>query len=282
MGAPLRQSPLRSLLFAPGDDERKLRRALESGADAIVADLEDAVAPAAKDGARELTRRVLSEPAGAALRLVRVNAVGTPWFSADLELVAELAPDAVVLPKATPEAADALAAAGAPLIAIVETAMGVRLAFETASRPHVFALLLGAVDLGAQLGLQPREDALEIHYARSKLVVDCAAAAIRAPIDVVHVAIDDLDGLARQAELARSLGLRGKAAIHPAHVGIINEVFTPSPMELDWARRVLDAARAAAAQGRGVINLDGSMVDAAVVLRAQRIVAESEGGSDER
>ena len=275
------QSPLRSLLFAPGDDERKLRRALESGADAIVADLEDAVAPGAKDAARELTRRLLSEPRGASARLVRVNAVGTPWFDEDVGLLGELAPDAVVLPKATPEAADALAASGLPVIAIVETAMGLRLAFETASRPHVFALALGAVDLGAQLGLQPREDALEIHYARSKLVVDSAAAGIRAPIDVVHVAIDDLDGLARQAEFARSLGLRGKAAIHPAHVATINEIFTPSPLELDWARRVLDAARTAAAQGRGVINLDGSMVDAAVALRARRIVAESEGGSDE-
>ena len=278
----LRQRPLRSLLFAPGDDERKLRRALESGADAIVADLEDAVAPSAKDAARELTRRLLSEPAGASARFVRVNAVGTPWFEDDAELVGGLAPDAVVLPKATPDAADALAASGLPVIAIVETAIGVRLAFETASRPHVFALLLGAVDLGAQLGLETREDGLEIHYARSKLVLDCAAAGIRAPIDIVHVAIDDLDGLARQAELARSLGLRGKAAIHPAQVARINEVFTPSPAELDWARRVLDAGRAAAAQGRGVINLDGSMVDAAVLLRAARIVAESEGGSDER
>jgi len=276
------KSPLRSLLFAPGDDERKLRRALDSGADAVVADLEDAVALSAKDAARELTRRVWSEPRGAAVRLVRVNAVGTPWFEQDLELLGELAPDAVVLPKATPEAADALAASGLPVIAIVETAMGLRLAFETASRPHVFALVLGAVDLGAQLGLQAREDALEIHYARSKLVVDSAAAAIRAPIDVVHVAIDDLDGLARQAELARSLGLRGKAAIHPAHVATINEAFTPSPAELDWARRVLDAARAGAAEGRGVINLDGSMVDAAVALRAQRIVAEGEGASDGR
>ncbi len=276
------QIPLRSLLFVPGDDERKLRRAFETDADAIVADLEDAVAVGEKDGARELTRRLLREPRGAAARLVRVNAVGTPWFDADVECLGEIAPDAVVLPKATPEAADALAASGLPVIAIIETAIGVRLAFETASRPQVFALLLGAVDLGAQLGLQPREDGLEIHYARSKLVIDSAAAGIRAPIDVVHVAIDDLNGLAHQAALARSLGLRGKAAIHPAQVAVINEVFTPPPPELDWARRVLDAAQTAAAQGRGVINLDGLMVDAAVVLAARRIVAESEGGSDER
>jgi citrate lyase beta subunit len=270
--------PLRSILFAPGDDERKLRKAAASGADAFVFDLEDAVALSAKVGARAVTRAFLSEPRGSAARLVRVNAFGTPWFEDDVALVAQVRPDAVVLPKATPDGADALARSGLAVIAIVETAMGVRLAFETASRPNVLALLLGAVDLGAELGLETRADGLEIHYARSKLVVDSAAAGIRAPIDVVHTAIDDLDGLERQARLARSLGLRGKACIHPAHVETINAAFTTSPEELDWARRVLAAAAQAAAEGRGVINLDGSMVDAAVLLRAERVVAESDGG----
>jgi len=271
--------PLRSLLFAPGDDERKLRRALGAGADAVVFDLEDAVALTAKVQARAVTRAFLSEPRGAAARLVRINAQGTPWFEDDVALLAASGPDAVVLPKATPQAAAALAAAcKLPVIAIVETAIGLRQAFETASSANVIALLLGAVDLGAQLGLATRDDGLEIHYARSKLVVDSAAAGIRAPIDVVHTAIADLDGLARAAALARSLGLRGKAAIHPAHVAAINEAFTPSAQELEWARRVVAAAAQAAGEGRGAINVDGSMVDAAVVARAERIVGESEGG----
>ena len=269
--------PLRSILFAPGDDERKLRRAASSGADAVVFDLEDAVALTAKTQARAVTRSFLSEPRGVAARFVRVNAVDTPWFEDDVALFADARPDAVVLPKATPEGADALAPCGLPVIAIVETATGLRLAFETASRANVFALLLGAVDLGAQLGLETRADGLEILYARSKLVVDSAAAGIRAPIDVVHTTIDDLEGLDRQAQLARSLGLRGKAAIHPAQVAAINAAFTPSPAQLESARRVLTAAAQAAAEGRGVINLDGSMVDAAVLLRAERVVAESEG-----
>jgi citrate lyase beta subunit len=184
-----------------------------------------------------------------------------------------------VLPKATPLAAAALAAASElPVIAIVETAVGLREAFETASAANVIALLLGGVDLGAALGLQTRDDGLEIHYARSKLVVDSAAAGIRAPIDVVHTAIADLEGLAAAAALANSLGLRGKAAIHPAQVAVINEAFTPSAQELEWARRVFAAAAAAASEGRGAINLDGSMVDAAVVARAARTVAESERG----
>jgi citrate lyase beta subunit len=271
--------PLRSLLFAPGDDEHKLRRALGAGADAVVFDLEDAVAIPAKAQARAVTRAFLSETRGASARLVRVNAHASPWFEDDVALLAAADADAIVLPKATPKAAAALAAASElPVIAIVETAIGLRQAFETASGANVIALLLGAVDLGAQLGLQTRDDGLEIHYARSKLVVDSAAAGIRAPIDVVHTVIADLEGLARSAALARSLGLRGKAAIHPSHVEAINEAFTPSVQELEWARRVVAAAAQAASEGRGAINLDGSMVDAAVVAVAERIVGESEGG----
>lgn len=273
------RGPLRSLLFAPADDERKLRKALGAGADAVVFDLEDAVAIPAKAQARAVTRAFLSEPRGEAARFVRVNANGSAFFEDDVALLATARPDAIVLPKATPQAAAALAAAcELPVIAIVETAIGLREAFETASAANVIALLLGGVDLGAQLGLQTRDDGLEIHYARSKLVVDSAAAGIRAPIDVVHTAIADLDGLAAAAALAHSLGLRGKAAIHPSHVAAINEAFTPSAQELEWARRVFAAAAVAASEGRGAINLDGSMVDAAVVARAARIVAESEGG----
>jgi len=269
---------LRSLLFAPGGDERKLLRAAASGADAIIADLEDSVAAAGKADAREITRRVLAEPSSRGARLVRVNGADTSHHADDVALVADLRPDAVVVPKATPDAVDALAETGLPVLAIVETAVGVRLAFETASRPHVFALLIGAVDLGAELGLEPRPDGLEIQYVRSKLVVDSAAAGIRSPFDVVHVKIDDPDGLAEQARLARALGLRGKACIHPSQVAIVNAVFTPPAAEVEWARRVLDAAAAAADGGRGAVGLDGAMVDAAVVLRAQRIIGESERG----
>ncbi|MEA2418339.1 MAG: (3S)-malyl-CoA thioesterase, partial [Thermoleophilaceae bacterium] len=217
---------LRSLLFAPGNDERKLTRALGGAADAVIADLEDSVPAAEKAHAREVTRDVLTKhPKSTAM--IRVNAPGTREFVDDLALVERLRPAAVVLPKATPESVRELDPAGLPVLAIVETAIGVRLAFEIASAPHVFALMAGAVDLAAELGLEPRPDALEIHYLRSKLVIDSAAAGARPPFDVVHVAIDDADGLAEQGRLARSLGLRGKACIHPAQVEIVNEVFTP-------------------------------------------------------
>jgi citrate lyase beta subunit len=261
----------RSLLFAPGDDERKLIRARACGADVVVADLEDAVAPSAKAAARELVAR-LAPP------VVRVNGAETAWFSDDLALVQELPLEAVVLPKATPDSIAALGSQGPPIIAIVETAQGLRLAYETASSPRVAALVLGAVDLGAELGLEPRADGLEILHARSSVVVDSAAAAIRPPFDLVHLDIHDDDGLEAECRFARSVGFRGKACIHPRQVPIVNRVFAPSPAEIEWATSVVAAYEQGAEEGRGVLALDGAMVDLPVVERARRVLAEAERG----
>jgi citrate lyase beta subunit len=266
---------MRSVLFAPGSDERKLERALTSEADAVVADLEDAVAPAEKAGARDTVSRCLRTPRAGCARLVRVNGFDTPYFEEDVALLGGLGLEGVVLPMASPEGVQGLAGAGLPVVAVVETAMGVRLAYEIASSPGVVALLLGAVDLGAELGLETRSDGLELQYARSKLVVDSIAAGIRAPIDCVHLELDDDSGLESQALLARSLGLRGKACIHPGQVAIVNRAFASRPEEVEWAHRVVEAAATGLAGGRGVVVLDGAMVDAPVVARARRIIEES-------
>jgi citrate lyase beta subunit len=258
-----------SLLFAPGSDERKLRSALALSADGAVADLEDAVAPAQKEAAREIVARVRPP-------IVRVNGAETQWFAADLALVEQLAVEAIVLPKAMPEAVAALGDTGPPVIAIVETAAGVRNAYEIAAMPRVAALLLGAVDLGAEVGLEPRPDGLEILYARSKVVLDSAAAGIRPPFDIVHLDVTDDEGLEEECRLARSLGFRGKACIHPAQVPIVNRVFAPSEAEVDWARRVVEAYEREAAEGRGVFALNGAMVDLPVVERARRVLTEAE------
>jgi citrate lyase beta subunit len=271
-------SHLRSLLFAPGSDEHKLRKALESAADGVVADLEDAVAPEEKAAAREVVRELLS-PRARPVTAVRLNGFDTSYFRDDLALVSELAPNALVMPKATPAAVAALGADGPPVIAIVETAEGLRLAHETARAPRVVALVLGAADLGAELGLEPRADGLEILYARSKVVVDSAAAGIRAPLDIVYLDFQDLKGLEDQARLARSLGFRGKACIHPDQVKVVNRVFAPTSAELDWARRVVEAFEEAEVAGRGVFAFDGTMVDLPVVERARRILAEAKGAS---
>ena len=212
--------------------------------------------------------------------VIRLNGVDTRWFEDDLAAAAELELEALVLPKATPEAVTALGPVGPPVMAIVETAQGLRLAYETASSPRVAALLLGAVDLGAELGWEPRADGLEVLYARSKVVADSAAAGIRAPFDIVHLDTRDDAGLEAAARFAHSLGFRGKACIHPAQVPIVNRVFEPEADAVAWARRVLEAAEKGERAGRGAVALDGEMVDAPVVARARRILSEAKGGTD--
>ncbi|HEY1366873.1 MAG TPA: aldolase/citrate lyase family protein, partial [Gaiellaceae bacterium] len=211
--------------------------------------------------------------------VVRVNGAGTPWFEDDLAAARELPLEALVLPKATPDAVAALGADGPPVIAIVETAQGLRLAYETASSPRVAALLLGAADLGAELGWEPRPDGLELVYARSKVVADSAGAGIRGPFDVVHLDTRDDTGLEAAARFARSLGFRGKACIHPAQVGTVNRVFQPEADSVIWAERVLAAAEAGEREGRGAVALDGEMIDAPIVDRARKILSDAKGGA---
>ncbi len=270
-------SLVRTVLFAPAGDERKLRNALASAADAIVADLEDATAPDRKAAARDTVEAVLAEAGrNGPLRALRVNAPFTEWFADDLALTARLSLDFIVLPKATADTVAPLGADGPPVLAIVETAAGVRLAYETAATPRVFALALGSHDLAAELLTEPRPDGAELLYPRSKLVTDSAAAGVRPPFDVVFLDIRDAAGLEAQAALARSLGFRGKLCIHPDQIEPIRRVFAPSEAELDWARRVLEAHEAGLREGRGAVALDGRMVDAPVVSRAQRLLDEAE------
>jgi citrate lyase beta subunit len=239
----------------------------------VIADLEDAVAPAEKGAARERVVRVLAETPKQGGRVVRVNGVGTGHWEGDLEAIADLDLDAIMLPKATPEAVEAIGSAGPRLIAIVETARGLRLAHETAEAPRVAALALGAADLGAELRLEPRPDGLELLYARSQLVVDSAAAGLRAPFDVVHLDTRDDEGLEREALLARSLGFGGKLCIHPAQVATVNRVFAPTQEQLAWARAAIAAYEEGLREGRGAVGMDGEMIDLPVVERARRIVA---------
>lgn len=267
-------SALRSLLFAPAAEEHKLRKALAAGADAVIADLEDGTAPAEKEDARATVETVFADAGADCARIVRLNAAGTQWFAGDVELVARLEVDFLMLPKATPEAVAALGPAGPPVLAIVETAAGLRLAYETGSADRVAALVLGTHDLGAELRTTARPDGLEILYARSKLVTDSAAAGLRPPFDTVYLDIRDSESLEREAVLARSLGFGGKLCIHPAQVGPVNRVFTPSEAELEWARRVLEAYREALRDGLGAVALDGKLVDMPIVRQAERLLGD--------
>lgn len=232
--------PYRSLLFVPAHEADRLDAAYASGADAVVADLEDAVPIDRKEEARTVLVAVLPHAKGAA-RLVRVNAPETGLADDDLAAIAELELDALVLPKATPDSVAALGDAGPPLIAVIESAAGLRQAYEVAAAPRVVALALGALDLALDLRLEARSDALELLYARSKLVVDSAAAGVRPPFDRVYTRFDDPAGLEADALFARSLGFGGKNCSHASQPAVVNRVFADPARPADPKR---DAYRA--------------------------------------
>jgi citrate lyase subunit beta/citryl-CoA lyase len=220
-------TPYRTLYFVPAHDEGRIRNAFASSADAVVCDLEDATPSTEKAAARELLKRVLPQITAGPAKLVRVNAVSTRLLEDDLHAIAGLELAGLVLPKADVAATGRLGSEGPPVVGVVETARGLREAYELARVPRVKALVLGAVDLAISMGLEPREDAQELLYARSKLVVDSLAAGLRPPLDRVWVG-DDLAGLEADCRFARSLGLRGKACTSAAHLDVINAVFGES------------------------------------------------------
>lgn len=262
---------------------------MEQGADAVVIDLEDAVAPAQKAAARELTAGLLADVQGPCAVLVRVNGPGDPdLLAADIEGLRPCWPaiDGVVLPKAeSPEQIrhleGLLVAAGSPskVVPIVETARGVEEAARiAAASPRVATLVFGSADLSAQLGVVPTPQGLELLMARSRVVLACALAGLAKPIDGPWLVLGDAAGLAESARQARRLGFGGKAAIHPQQLAAIREAFSPTAEEVDWARRVLDAFDASMESGVGAVKMaDGTFVDAPVADRARSILRSSKG-----
>jgi citrate lyase beta subunit len=271
---------LRSLLFAPASDEHKLWKALASGADGVVADLEDATAPDQKEAARQIVEALFANADARSARGLRVNAPGTEWFEGDLELADRLELDLLMLPKATPLTVAALGPDGPPVLAIVESAEGLRLAYETAAADRVFALALGTHDLRAELRASARSDGLEVLYARSKVVADSAAAGRRSPFDTVFRDVRDSAGLEEECLLASTLGFGGKLCIHPGQLEVVNRLFAPSEAELAWARRVLEAYEQGLREGRGAVALDGKMVDMPIVRQAERLLTEARATSE--
>lgn len=255
---------IRAPLFVPANRPERFAKAATSGTDAVILDLEDAVAVDAKDAARAgLATDFTALPV-----IVRINAHGTPWHDADVAAVAALKPAAVILPKAEDAAvtAQVARALGLPVIALVESALGLAQARAIAAAPGVARLAFGSVDFCADLGCAHLREVLL--PARSELVLASRLAGIAAPIDGVTVQLDDLSVSHDDAAHARALGMTGKLCIHPKQIAEVKRAFAPTPAELDWARRVV-------ASGDGAVSVDGAMVDEPVRIRARAILAEA-------
>ena len=281
----------RSMLFLPGNNPNLLINGNCLGSDAVIFDLEDAVAPDQKDAARILVRNTMRymDFRGTEI-IVRINSIDTPYWKRDLDEVMPYKPSLILLPK-TGTAADALAADEymtqieeklgfepntVGLMPLIETALGVENSFTIAScTRRVQALFLGAEDLTADLQCRRTKEGREIEYARTRLVVAARAAGVDV-YDTPFTDVNDDEGIVKDAELAKALGFTGKSSISPRHVEVINEVFTPTRKEIDYAYEVMDAIAEAKAQGKGAIALHGKMVDAPIVARAQRTIAAAE------
>lgn len=260
----------RSWLFVPGSRPERFDKALAAGADVVIIDLEDAVAPEDKHSARDAVAAWL-HPRHAVV--LRINSADSPWFDADLAICGRPGVAAVMLPKAEHVATlAAVARAGArALLPLVESAAGITALDALAAAPGVQRLAFGSIDLQADLGMRDATED-ELLCFRTAIVLASRRAGIGAPVDGVTTSIDDAARLQADAQRARRLGFCGKLCIHPKQVVAVNALFAPSAEEVSWARRVLGAAASA---GGAAIAVDGKMVDRPVLLRAEAILREA-------
>jgi citrate lyase subunit beta/citryl-CoA lyase len=261
----------RSYLFVPADRPERIAKAFAAGADAVIADLEDAVASGLKAEARAALADSLSAQRPV---LVRINGADTPWFEDDLAACAAPGVSGIVLPKAERgDDLDRVAArlgADMPVLALIETARGMANAEAIGAVPAVRRLLFGSIDFQVDLGIDG--DGLELLFFRSRLVLASRLAGLEAPVDGVTVRFDDPAATLADAQRARREGFGGKLCIHPKQVAAINAAFSSSADELVWAERVVAAA---ARSGGGAVALDGKMIDKPVLAKAQRILARA-------
>jgi citrate lyase subunit beta / citryl-CoA lyase len=288
---PGRGRPPRSYLYVPGDSRDKLAKALARGADAIIVDLEDAIAPDRRTEARETVREwlaALEQPNQTRVEIwARINSGATG--EADLASVFCSVLTGICVPKVRGpdelrEVQEQLRqmeakTPGAPRLAIqplIETASALLAAEQIARVEGVRLMQLGEYDLGAELGLERSSDDKEFLLARSQLVLASAAAGARPPVGPVFADFLDLEKFRASTLALKRLGYRSRACVHPAQVGVVNEVFTPASPEIERARSLVDAFEHVAAQGLGVFrDENGAMVDEAVVRAARRLLEES-------
>src|SRR5258707_3858646 len=281
---------LRSFLFAPGNHTRRVEKALSLQADAVILDLEDAVATAEKRATRDAVIAALPRPRRALL-YVRVNAVDTEFCYGDLAAVVRPGLDGIILPKV--ESAAGLATAdwllaqlereqgltpGAiDLVPIIETARGLnQIDAILATGTRVKRIAFGAGDFTLDVNMAWSRDEAELAYARAKIVTASRAAGIEAPFDTVWIDLADEEGLEASARTALGFGFQGKMCIHPNQIAVVNRVFTPSEGETAFAERVVAAFARAEAEGSAAIQLDGKFIDYPILYRAQQILEKVE------
>lgn len=279
----------RTVLFSPGDRPELLWKAPESGADVIVFDLEDAVAPRKKAAGRDAVRDVVTEIDPDAELCVRVNRIsegGGDDVAAVFGGSEETGVDSVMLPKvasagAVEELATVLAEHGRqlPVLALLETASGVLHAEPVARADATDAVLLGAEDLAADIGATRTGEGTEILHAREQVVLAAGGAGVDA-IDTLYTDYEDTEGLAEDARFGRDLGFDGKMVIHPGQVPVVNDAFTPDETDIEWARTVL-AARDDAGDDVGVFSVEGEMIDAPLIAQAEDIVSRYQAATGE-
>ena len=278
--------PLRSFLFAPGNHARRVEKAVSLDADAVILDLEDAVATAEKRATRDAVIAALLRPRRALL-YVRVNAVDTEFCYSDLAAIVRPGLDGIILPKV--ESAAGLATADwllaqlereqglmprtIDLVPIIETARGLsQIDAILAAGTRVKRVAFGAGDFTLDVNMAWSRGEAELAYARAKIVTASRAAGIEAPFDTVWVDLADEEGLEASARTALGFGFQGKMCIHPNQIAVVNRVFTPSEAEIALAERVVAAFARAEAEGSAAIQLDGKFIDYPILYRAQRVL----------
>jgi citrate lyase subunit beta/citryl-CoA lyase len=280
----------RAHLFAPGSSERVLGKVFDAGADGVVLDLEDAVAPSAKAGARALVAAAVAGRDGRLRPLVsvRINGVDTPWWRDDLAAVVHPALRVVRVPKVESvgqlvavdaeldalEARRGMAPGSIGVVATIETAAGIVALAAIARGPRLRGFTFGAADFVRDIGADPLHGDAASLLARQHLVLVSRASGLAAPVASVFTAVKDLDGLRRTTEEARALGFFGRSCIHPAQVPVVQDVFTPPPAAVDAARAVVQAWQDAVDRGVAAFTMpDGQFVDEPIARRAAAVVA---------
>lgn len=274
------------MLFMPGNNPGMLQDAAILGADAIILDLEDAVSLTEKDSARILVRDAIKYIDYSQVEVVvRVNPLDTEFGPQDVDMMARVKPDTLLIPKANEEEiklVDTMLAkieeeegylvGSIKIIALIETALGLETVYDVIkASKRMVGVLLGGEDLTSDLGIKRTKEGEEIFYARNKVATVCRALKVDA-IDTPFTDTNDYEGLTKDTARAKSLGLTGKSAINPRQIEIIHSVFAPTEAELKHALRVLAAMKEAEKEGKGVFSLDGKMIDAPVINRARTTV----------